>query len=165
MLTCQEARKIAEAQLNTSSYCLNGELIIIESAIIEKEYAWIFPYTSKLFFETKDIRFAIGGNSPLFISKKDGSVSTYRTGLSIEGMIDEHEETHQLWNLILTETEPLSSRDLLVLKTIISFTNADLLIVKKSKLLLKGSKRHLLRVQQQLSVHNISSEIRLTDIR
>lgn len=59
-------------------------LIVMDEEIIEKEYAWIFPYTSKKYHETNNISHALGGNGPLFVSKLDGHISTYRTGLSIE---------------------------------------------------------------------------------
>ena len=96
MITFQEARKIAEAEINKYQTLGDDSLIIIDNQTIEKDYAWIFPYTSKKYWETNDVNYAIGGNGPLFISKFDGQISKYRTGLSIEEMIDEYEEKNKM---------------------------------------------------------------------
>jgi hypothetical protein len=40
------------------------ELIIIESETIDKEKFWVFFYTSKLWYETEDMQYAIAGNAP-----------------------------------------------------------------------------------------------------
>jgi hypothetical protein len=40
------------------------ELIIIESETIDKEEFWVFFYTSKLWYETEDMQYAIAGNAP-----------------------------------------------------------------------------------------------------
>ena len=75
MITFQQARQIAEAEIGNYQFSDNDFLIIIDELTIEKEYAWIFSYTSKRYWETNDFMHAIAGNGPLFVSKSNGQVS------------------------------------------------------------------------------------------
>jgi hypothetical protein len=119
MLTFQEAKQIAEAYINQQCLADNDSLRINEGGVVEKEYAWIFPYTSKKYWKTKDMNYSIAGNGPLFVSKLDGQLSTYRTGLSFGGMINEHEEKNNVWILSLINT--LDSTSFLALKRILNW--------------------------------------------
>ena len=163
MITFQEARQIAEAEINKHQTLANDSLIIIDNQTIEKEYAWIFPYTSKKYWETNDINHAIGGNGPLFISKLDGQVYTYRTGLSIEEMIDEHEEKNRLWTLSMANNISDTSL-LLILKKALGWTQEQLTGFKngKDKALDHGSKKRLEQIQSLLSSSDIKTNITLT---
>jgi Immunity protein 35 len=151
MLTFQEARQIAQAEISKHKFSDDNSLIIVDEEIIEKEYAWIFPYTSKKYWETKDILYAVGGNGPLFISKLDGQVSNYRTGLSIEGMIDEHKERNKLWELLLTE-EKIETNSMLTLKNALNWTQQQFVEFRKNQdmVLDLGSKSRLSQIQSQL---------------
>lgn len=88
MLSYHQARAIAESKIQQWRHP-DDQLVIVENKIIEKPYAWIFPYTSKKFLETGDYRYALGGNSPLFIDKLDGRISTFRASI-IEAAIQIH---------------------------------------------------------------------------
>jgi hypothetical protein len=163
MITFQEARQIAEVEINKYQTLNNDSLIIVDDQTIEKEYAWIFPYTSKKYLETNDINYAIGGNGPLFISKLDGQVYAYRTGLSIEGMIDEHEEKNRLWTL--TIANDISDTTLLVvLKKALGWTQEQLTDFKKGKdkALDRGSRKRLEQIQSLLNSSNIKTDVTLT---
>jgi hypothetical protein len=162
MITFQEAKKIAEGELIKLYFSDTDSLIIIDNEIIEKEYAWIFPYTSKKFYETKDFMHAIGGNGPLFISKTDGKVSRYRTGLNIDGMIDEYEEENKVWTLFIADNTFADTQKSLAVKTILGLTNSQFVDLKTKKYFQTGSIRRLSNIQQQLSTKNIQSDIKLT---
>ena len=161
MLTFEEAKQIAEVQINQQGFSDNDSLIIIDEGIAEKEYAWIFPYTSKKYWETKDMNYAIGGNGPLFVSKLDGQISTYRTGLSFDGMIEEHEEKNNLWILSLIDT--LDSNSFLALKKILNWTQGQLIEFRKDsyKVIDKGSKTRLAQVQSSLGSAHIRTTLTL----
>jgi Immunity protein 35 len=91
MLSIEDGRKIALQKIQGDWNIPNDTPILLDERTVEKSHYWIFFYTSKLWFDTKDLKYAIAGNSPLFISKETGEINTYRTGLSVEQMIEEHE--------------------------------------------------------------------------
>lgn len=159
-MTLQEAWQIAETKIRKQKFAGGDSLFIIEEEILEKEYAWIFPYTSKKYWETKDICFAIGGNAPLFISKLNGQVHTYPTGLSIDHMIDQHEEANKLWELSINDI-PKSTGTLLILKKELGWTQERLITFRnnKDKTIDRGSKKRLLQIQSSLTANNIRSEL------
>ena len=159
MLTFEEAKQIAVVQINRQRFSDDDSLIIIDEGIVEKEYAWIFPYTSKHYWETKDMNCAIGGNGPLFVSKLDGQISTYRTGLSFDGMIEEHEEKNNLW--ILSPIDTLDSNSFLVLKRILNWTQGQLIEFRAHKVIDRGSKRRLAQVQSSLDSAHIMTNLAL----
>ncbi len=158
MITFQEARQIAEAEINKQQALVNDSLIIIDDQIIEKEYAWIFPYTSKKYWETNDINHAIGGNGPLFVSKLDGKISNYRTGLSIEGMIDEYEEENKIWLLTLIDDTFTNTTKMLSFRQTLGLTISEIVGFKKNTKAVfeSGSRTRLEKIQSQLSLKDIT---------
>ncbi|HEY3333215.1 MAG TPA: YrhB domain-containing protein [Capsulimonadaceae bacterium] len=72
MLTKDEARVIAQRFVSKATDEGIIEYIIVDSETIEKAYAWVFSYDSKLFLETEDFRYAIAGNGPLVVDKFSG---------------------------------------------------------------------------------------------
>ncbi|MFT3680653.1 MAG: YrhB domain-containing protein [Ferruginibacter sp.] len=159
MISFEEAKKIAETEIN-NQIIAGDSLVIVEEEIIEKEYAWIFPYTSKKLLETGDMHYAIGGNGPIFISKADGQISTYRTGLGIRGMIDEHEEKNKLWLLSLTNSV-IDTSSLLALKKVLGWSQEQTAEFKKSKdkMLDTGSRTRLIQIQSLLDSNHIATDI------
>lgn len=132
--------------------------------IIEKTYAWIFPYTSKKYWETGDKQYTIGGNSPLFISKKTGQISTYRSGLSIEAMLDRYEEENTIWTLLILNDQHLDIKNILLLKNIMGWTQGELNAFKKDKnmILDTGSARRLSIIQERLTANEIKTDLVLS---
>ncbi|WP_425294059.1 YrhB domain-containing protein [Mycobacterium attenuatum] len=53
-----------------------GELMIVDSAIVETEEAWHFPYEAVAFVVHGDISAALAGNVPVKVPR-DGSPITY----------------------------------------------------------------------------------------
>lgn len=161
MITFQEARQIAEAEINKYQTLGDDSLIIIDDQTIEKDYAWIFPYTSKKYWETNNTNYAIGGNGPLFISKLDGQISNYRTGLSIEEMIDEHEEKNKLWNLTLTDNIFTDTNKTLTFRQVLGLTISEVANYKKNDKIAfeSGSRARLLGIQKQLSLKSIATRL------
>lgn len=159
MLKFEEAKQIAKDHVNQIRFSDNDSLVIIDEEVVEKEYAWLFPCTSKKYQETGDINFAIAGNGPLFVSKLDGKISAYRTGLSLEEMIDEHEEENEIWMLSLSET--LASSSLLELKKTLSWSQEQLIEFRSGddRVVDRGSKRRLTQVQVSLGSVGIESTL------
>jgi hypothetical protein len=153
MLTYEEARGLAVKELDET-------VAILEEATIEKPYAWIFCYNSRKFLETGDIMEALGGNAPLFVSKTDGSIDRFRTGLSTEGMIEAYEEQHQLWSLVLTDDIYGDARKMLALKTTLNLSMAEL--AARPFMLAKGGEERLKHLQQALSQRQIATRLELS---
>jgi hypothetical protein len=51
---------------------------IIDSAIREDTEGWYFPFQSKRFIETRDMKFSVVGNWPVFVSKDGITVEQRR---------------------------------------------------------------------------------------
>ncbi len=118
MLTIEQAKKIVSDRLTSDkSSLLNDELLIVDSLTIEKPYAWIFTYTSKLWYETKDNKHAIAGNAPIIVDKQTGKQTSYSTAYSIDSIIDKYEEEQNIWDLVLVDTNSLDNSKLLLLKS------------------------------------------------
>ena len=161
MITFQEARQIAEAKINKYKALGDDSLIIIDDQTIEKDYAWIFFYTSKKYWETNNINYAIGGNGPLFISKLDGQVSNYRTGLSIEETIDKYEEDNKIWNLTLTDNIFTDTNKIFAFREVLRLTIVEVADYKKTKKVAieSGSRARLLEIQKQLTLKGITTRL------
>ena len=162
MLTHQEARTIAQEELKSIPVIGDdGGLTIVDSATIEKPYVWIFFYNSKRYIETGNIKDALGGNAPLFISKLNGHIFTFSTGLSIEKMIDEYEEQEKAWELTLTENIYADTAKLLDMKRTLGLSNNDIADHKRSHTVVldKGSATRLSSVQKALSDKNIRTRL------
>ncbi|MDO1448244.1 YrhB domain-containing protein [Rhodocytophaga aerolata] len=95
MITIEEAKanvyKIV-CNLWKSELSSDDELIILDSETIEKENYWVFFYTSKLWFETNELRYAVAGNAPIIVNKKRGEMKLTGTAYPIEKYMAEYEE-------------------------------------------------------------------------
>ena len=67
--------------------------IVIESATIEKEWGWVLFHTSKKYFETNDLKYAVAGNAPFFVLCKNGRFIVTGTAYPLEHYIQRFEET------------------------------------------------------------------------
>ena len=161
MITFQQARQIAETEISKNQTLGDDSLIIIDDQIIEKDYAWIFPYTSKKYWETNDINYAIGGNGPLFISKQDGQISNFRTGLSVDQMIDEYEEENKIWNLTLTDNIFLDTGKTFTFMQVLGLTISEIANYKKNERTAfeSGSNNRLSEIKKQLSLKGIETNL------
>lgn len=163
MIRNQEAKQLAEIELNKRSFSNDDTLIILDEQTIEKEYAWIFFYRSKKYEETQDKRFLVGGNGPIFISKTNGQIASFRTGLSIDEMIDQYEEENNYWHLTLNQKMLLNVNQFLAMRNLLHWSIAQLSDFKKStnNVIEIGSKRRLLAIQEQFALENIKTDIQL----
>lgn len=65
-------------------------LIIVESGTEEHDFGWVFYWTSREYFETGDIRYALGGNAPLIVDREDGSLHVTGTARQTSEYVDEY---------------------------------------------------------------------------
>lgn len=71
----------------------DDEILILEESTIEKDWGWVFFHTSKKWHETRDINYAIAGNSPIIVDKESGQLFPTGTAHPIEYYIKNYEET------------------------------------------------------------------------
>lgn len=90
MLTKEQARKKIQDRIDSFDLPAQKELelIILDDCTIEKEWGWIFFYSSKKWVETNDVQYAIAGNAPYIVNRFDGSIHETGTARSIEYYID-----------------------------------------------------------------------------
>ena len=164
MISFPQAREIAENIIQSQDYRTDDKLIIVDSQIIERPYAWIFPYTSKRWLEG-DFNYAISGNGPLFIDKRDGRNSTFCTGLSVEGMIDEYEEQNKTWSLRISTAIYSDVEKLHALKAHLNLEQKEIAKLKSKNIdvVCAGSRTRLNKLAALLGTCEINSEIVLTD--
>jgi hypothetical protein len=93
MLTLGEARALVERHLvSVTSELPSGDaLVVVDESTIERPWGWVFFYTSKLWRETQEFRYAIAGNAPLLIERSTGKVHELGTALSVENYIAAYE--------------------------------------------------------------------------
>lgn len=69
------------------------ELGLAEEATIEGDFGWVFFWTTRAYLETEDDRYALVGNAPILISRRDGSLHETGTAYPIEVFIENFNRT------------------------------------------------------------------------
>jgi hypothetical protein len=77
-------------EINSSSRG-KDELAVIDEATLDKDYGWVFFYTSRKFLETGDFNDAIPGTGPVVVERTDGSVHFLGSNLDTEELIERYE--------------------------------------------------------------------------
>jgi hypothetical protein len=164
MLTFEQAKKIVSDRLANSNFSGDDSLIILDQFTIEKPYAWIFCYTSRLYHETKETQYAIAGNSPIIVDKQTGKQTQYGSSYSLEKIIELYEEEQKIWNLILIGNNLFDNTKLLLLKTKLGLSNEKLMQFKKNitSPFDKGSELRLTLLKKELSEIGIETELKLS---
>jgi hypothetical protein len=95
MTTFSEARAAVEEYLQSHTGELPEEdaLVILEEKTIERSWGWVFFYTSRLWQQTGELRYALGGNAPVFVERQSLRIWPTGTALPIEHYIANFERT------------------------------------------------------------------------
>ena len=67
--------------------------VILDNAIIERDFGWVFFYQSDRFLATDDMSYALVGNAPIIVNKYEGSVYVTGTADPVEVYIRSYEKT------------------------------------------------------------------------
>ena len=67
--------KELEGKIELSSKRSKIELMLIESATMEKTYGWIFFYNSRQYIEEGNMSLALAGNTPLIVEQLGWQIS------------------------------------------------------------------------------------------
>jgi hypothetical protein len=66
-------------------------LVVIDESTLERDWGWVFFYTSERYLKTGDISDAVAGNAPYIVNRHTGEVRVTGTAQPIEHYIDEYE--------------------------------------------------------------------------
>ncbi|RPD49730.1 hypothetical protein DNI29_02715 [Hymenobacter sediminis] len=73
MLTQQQAHAIALSFITDLAQQANRQYVILEDKIIEKPYAWLFPFNTREYAETGNIRAMVLGTGPVVVNRQTGT--------------------------------------------------------------------------------------------
>lgn len=91
MLEYKSAIALAEKAIASMSPLPDGDtLILLLEHTTEHPFGWVFFYTSRLYNETGDFKYALGGNSPLIVDRHTGTVVPTGTARPIQDYIEEY---------------------------------------------------------------------------
>jgi putative addiction module CopG family antidote len=90
----QEAQGLAEQYLSKMQISPPMELEIFDEHTIETDFGWVFFWNSKRYLETDEFQYALAGNTPLIVDRRDGSIHQTSTADSIEEIIKRHRRAH-----------------------------------------------------------------------
>lgn len=94
-LTRESAKVIAEQVLAKEQP--KHEWMIVDHLTVEKEFGWVFDYTTKQYWKTKNPKFIVPGNGPLIIDRKSGAHLFLPTAIPPAKAIEEYEKaTHKM---------------------------------------------------------------------
>jgi hypothetical protein len=161
MVTRAEALAIAQAELATWEFDREGDaLILIEKKTIEKPYAWVIFWTSKRWYETRDLIYAMAGAGPFIISKQTGSVTQYSSAYSGELALEKYEEEQKLYGLRIT-ADLTEMRTKLLVKRLLPISNQDLLqlVRKPDTLVVQGAEERLQNLQKEWFAQGLVTEV------
>jgi hypothetical protein len=97
MLTKEEARALVLAELSRISMNMNRdpddpiELVILDEHTIEKNWGWVFFYSTDRYVETGHIRYALAGNAPFIVNRETGELQVTGTAEPIGYYIAKYE--------------------------------------------------------------------------
>ena len=95
MLSRDEARALVVAEVSRPpKYPSPGaatDLVVVDEDTIEKDWGWVFFYTSQRYLETRNITEAIAGNPPYIVNRHTGEVRVTGTGQPTEHYIAQYE--------------------------------------------------------------------------
>lgn len=73
MLDKEEARQIALEVIGHLAKTSGNTYVILEDGIIEKPMAWLFPFNSAVYNESRNFRDMVFGVAPVVINRKTGA--------------------------------------------------------------------------------------------
>jgi hypothetical protein len=91
MLTAAQAKDRASVHLAAFAEEAECEVVIVDSATIERAFGWVFFYQSREYVETGDFAHRLVGNAPLIVNRLTGEVRSTGTAHPTEYYLTEYE--------------------------------------------------------------------------
>jgi len=90
-VTKERALEIAQKTISTLKP--GTELVILEEKTVEKDFGWVFFYTTKKYLQSHNPSDLLPGNAPLVVERADGSTHFLSTSLPPNRAIEEYESS------------------------------------------------------------------------
>jgi hypothetical protein len=91
MIDKNTARKTVEDYINSSYHVEGDSLVILDEETLQKDYGWIFFYTSHRYLETNLISHMLAGNGPIVVEKESGALTQLSTAMPLQESIRDYE--------------------------------------------------------------------------
>lgn len=91
MLDLETAKKMVEEEINISFNHEGDKLVVLDEETVEREYGWVFFYTSQRLIETGDPRYLVAGNAPIVVNRQTGELTWLGTGEPFENYLRRYE--------------------------------------------------------------------------
>ena len=65
----------------------DDEVVLREEHTEEHPFGWVFFFNSRRYVETRDLSYALGGNGPLIVDRRDGSIHQMSPAYALEDSI------------------------------------------------------------------------------
>jgi hypothetical protein len=95
MLSREQAREVVMAELARPQKYRHPsdsmDLVVVDEDTIEKDWGWVFFYTSERYLQTRDIRYALAGSAPYIVNRHSGEIRVTGTRQPTQHYIDEYE--------------------------------------------------------------------------
>ena len=65
----------------------DDEVVLQEEHTEEHSFGWVFFFNSRRYVETRDLSYALAGNGPLIVDRRDGSIYQISTAYAREDSI------------------------------------------------------------------------------
>lgn len=92
MLSEDDARRVAQEHLNRESITVGHELVVAD--VQPFEHGWVFFYETAEFLRSRDWRHRLGGNAPLLVDRRNGSLHVTGTVKPTEHHVAEYLRSH-----------------------------------------------------------------------
>jgi len=69
------------------------EFVILDDKVVEKDFGWVFLYTTRAYLETQDPRTLVPGAGPLVVERQGGGTRFLSTSVPPAKAIEEFEKT------------------------------------------------------------------------
>jgi immunity protein 35 of polymorphic toxin system len=84
-------RALAIARESIAHLAPGIEFVVLEEQTIEKDYGWIFQFTTRRYRETHDPGALVPGTGPLVVERDSGATAFLATSVCPEKAIEEYE--------------------------------------------------------------------------
>ena len=90
MINLEEAQKIALTTIADLSKEWKRTYLILEDEILEKDFAWVFPFNTQAYVETRDTMDLAIGLGPVVVNRQTGA-AVVAPPMPIERFLEQYE--------------------------------------------------------------------------
>ena len=88
MINYANARARVQAAINRPG---QQPMVIVEEATVQRDYGWVFYYTTRRHRETGSLEDYVPGNSPILVTRHDGALHPMGTSRTVEQYLAQYE--------------------------------------------------------------------------